>query len=231
MKNRTSNWKKYAFEFLSIFIGISLAFALDNWNENRNERESERKILIEIKNGLQLDLNDAKGNAGGHKIGIRACNYFRKLINNEKVSIDSLETYNFILLRNFISIQNKSGYESLKSNGLQLVQNDSLRFQIISLYDFYYEILEKLEENYSEMQFFANHFQSISHMLSENMVFDANGRLINITQPLKLSNAEKNRFLNQLMSIKRNRDYVLQIYVEVEEKIIELIKNIDREIN
>ena len=224
------NLKKYTFEFLSIFIGISLAFALDHWNENRNERESEKKILIEIRNGLELDLVDVKGNIRGHKLGIKACDYFRNLIDNKEVKKDSLDVYNFILLRSFISIQNKSGYESLKSNGLKLVQNDSLRFEIISLYDFYYEILEKIEENYSEMQFYPNHYSAINTLFSDNMLFDSKGRLIEIVQPIELSKKEKNSFLNRLMSIEKNREYILKQYFEIESKIIELVNNIESEL-
>ena len=52
------NWKKYTFEFLSIFIAVSSAFALNNWNDNRRDRNAERKILEEIYNGLEKDLDD-----------------------------------------------------------------------------------------------------------------------------------------------------------------------------
>ena len=55
------NWHQYLFEFLSIFVGITLAFALNNWNEDRRDGLSETKILQEVKNGLQLDLHDIKG--------------------------------------------------------------------------------------------------------------------------------------------------------------------------
>ena len=53
MKKR--NWKKYGFEFLSIFIAVTSAFALNNWNDNRQNQISEEKILKEIKNGIELD--------------------------------------------------------------------------------------------------------------------------------------------------------------------------------
>jgi len=231
MNKRSTNWKKYTVEFLTFFLGITLAFALDNWNDNRNERESEKKILVEIKNGLQLDLSDVKGNIGGHKNGIKACDYFRNLLDNKEVAKDSLRMYNSALLRDFISIQNKSGYESLKSNGLKLIENDSLRFKIITLYDFYYEILEKVEENYSEMQFYRNYYQPITNMLAENLVFDIHGRLIDITQPINLSSIERNKFLSHLMNIEKNRQFVLYQYLEIETAITELIDDIDKELN
>ncbi len=128
MNNKSFDWRKYLLEFLVIFIGITLAFALDRWNENRKEIRSESKILAEMKHGLTLDLQDVNENLKGHHAGIRSCDYFRSLINNEPVKNDSLHFYYFMLWRDFISIQNKTGYESLKAKGLESIRNDSLRF-------------------------------------------------------------------------------------------------------
>ncbi len=50
------NWKRYAIEFISIFIAVVSAFAINNWNDNRNNIISEQKILTEIKNGIEIDI-------------------------------------------------------------------------------------------------------------------------------------------------------------------------------
>ncbi len=54
MIRRTPTWKIFLIELLSVFIEISLAFALNNWSNQRKENPSEAKILSEIKNGLPL---------------------------------------------------------------------------------------------------------------------------------------------------------------------------------
>ena len=59
---KKSNWKKYVFEFLSIFIAVVSAFALTNWNDHRNNSASEQNILTEIKNGIALDTKDFQNN-------------------------------------------------------------------------------------------------------------------------------------------------------------------------
>ena len=82
---KLNKWKKYMFEFLSIFIAVISAFALTNWNENRNNAQSEIKILIEIKNGIGLDDKDFKSNITGHKQSLRANKIFRNLIANKTV--------------------------------------------------------------------------------------------------------------------------------------------------
>ena len=56
----------------------------------------------------------------------------------------------------YISIQNISGYETLKSNGLELIRDDSLRFEIITLYEYDYSILKKFEEEYENIMPFIS---------------------------------------------------------------------------
>lgn len=68
------------------------------------------------------------------------------------------------MFRDFISIQNISGYETLKSKGLEIVQNDSLRLEIIALYENNYNSLRKLEEDYSELQFHDSYFKEFNEV-------------------------------------------------------------------
>lgn len=227
MKTIRNNWKNYLFEFLSIFIGVSLAFAMSNWGENRRDAIAETKILTEIKNGLKLDLQDVEENIKGHKKGIETCNYFRKLVKGQEVVTDSAAFQYFYLLRDFISIQNKSGYESLKSRGLGLIKNDSLRFEIISLYDFYYEVIEKLEEDYGEMQFNNNYYLEINSLLAEYMDFDEKGDLIRINPPKNLSQIEQKKLLSYLWRIEGNRKYILRYYDLMKGKLDHLIDSIN----
>ena len=58
--SKKNHWSNYLFEIVSVFIGVTLAFGLSKWNENRRDYQSERKILIEIRNGLKLDLGIRK---------------------------------------------------------------------------------------------------------------------------------------------------------------------------
>ena len=53
-RKRTYKLVKYTFEFLSIFIAVISAFALNNWNDNRRDRLAENKILTEIYNGRRM---------------------------------------------------------------------------------------------------------------------------------------------------------------------------------
>lgn len=230
-KIKIKNWKKHGVEFLSVFIAVVSAFALNNWNENRRDDNSENKILIEISNGLEKDISDIKLNVIGHKYGISACNYFRNSFAGKKIQADSIMIHYFNLTRDFVSIQNLAGYETLKSKGLEIIKNDSLRVKIISLYEYDYSTLRKLEEEYSEMQFQENYFKEINEELAPNFKIDNNGNIIGIDTPLEIQENKKNKLLLYLWKIQTNRIFILQYYSEVEKKINQVRKDIKNEIN
>jgi hypothetical protein len=223
---KTGNWKKHGVEFLSIFIAVISAFALNNWNDNRRANQSESKILTEIANGLEKDIIDIHDNKNGHEVGIAACIYFRRLLTDKKVDPDSILNYYFNLTRDYISIQNVAGYETLKSKGLELIKNDSLRLQIISLYEYDYNTLRKLEEEYSEMQFHENYFLEFNKELAPNFQFNQDGIITGIHLPLKISEAKKKILLLYLWKIQSNRKWILNIYADIESKIEKVRKNI-----
>ena len=228
------NWKKIGFEFLSIFIAVISAFALSNWNENRREAEAANKILAEIANGLEKDIEDVRVNMRGHKEGINACDFWRDLINDEINEI--VDTFMFVqhyfdLTRDYISIQNISGYETLKSKGLELIEDDSLRYEIITLYEFDYNVVKKFEEEYQEMQYHKSYFKEINKQLAPSFKFDQEGGLTGINLPLGLNEKDKNILLSYLWKIKVNRNFIIRYYSQTEQKLMDLHKKIETKLN
>ena len=230
MRGIKNNIGKYAFEFLSIFIAVVAAFALNNWNDNRRDRYAEEKILLEIKHGLDKDLEDININIMGHNFGLRTCQFWQDIANEIPVNKDTLVGYYFTLTRDFISEQNISGYENLKSRGLELIANDSLRSHIIALYEYDYNALKNLEERYYEMQFQANYFQALNNYIAPALQFDDKGDIVGINLPLELSAEEKNLFLSYLWKIKSNRHFILDYYQKVMTKVNVLKQQIDQEL-
>ncbi|KAA3624205.1 MAG: hypothetical protein DWQ02_23370 [Bacteroidetes bacterium] len=228
MKN--TNWRKLGFEFLSIFIAVISAFALNNWNENRRDNEAADKILAEISNGLEKDIEDIRINKKGHEDGVAACNFWRDVLEERAMNLDTMPMHYFNLTRDFISIQNISGYETLKSRGLELIEDDSLRFEIITLYEYDYNILKKFEEEYNEMQYQDNYFEEINNMVAPNFEYDTFGNITGIKLPLNISEAEKNILMSYLWKIQMNRHFILGYYTQTEEKLIQLREKIEKEI-
>ena len=219
-----------SFKNFSIFISVILAFALTEWSSNQGKKVSEEKIFLEILNGLKKDSIDLTGNIDAHKNGVKACNYWRKVITENKADKDSLIGYYFLLTRNVISIQNISGYETLKSKGLETIKNDSLRGKIINLYEFDYQVMKKFEEDYKENQFFDNYFFQINEKIAPNLKFDSNGNIYDIKLPLNITNSEKNILLSYLWKIQMSRIERAYAGNSLKKKINTLYKEIDTEI-
>lgn len=224
MKNK----KSYRVELFLIFVTVVSAFALNSWNENRKANLAENKLLAEIQKGLEKDLLDMDENLRGHRMGNQAVDYFRRFLTQKPITQDSLLTYYLTVTRDFISIQNISGYEALKSRGFELIQNDSLRTKIISLYEYDYSSLRKLEEEYYEMQFQENYFREINRTLAKYFIFDAEGKITGIDVNQKVDESEKRILLTYLMKIKTNRNFVMYQYDVTKAKVLDLIKNIER---
>jgi len=227
---KKQNWKKYILEFLSIFVAVISAFALNNWSDNRRDNKAESKILTEILNGLRKDKNDVELNLVGHERGVNSCKFWRGIINGENRNLDTLEQYYLALTRDFTSIQNTSGYETLKSKGFELIDNDSLRAKIISLYEFDYQTLRKLEEEYYELQFQENYYTKINNVIAPNFIFDSKGNISSITLPIQLTESERNIILSYLWKIQVNRRFVMKFYDEVKIKLNELQEEIELEL-
>lgn len=229
-KLKSKYWRKFGLEFLSIFIAVISAFALNNWNENRISSHSEQKILSEIKNSLKIDEHDFNNNIYGNKLSLKADSIFRSLLNGNKINQDSIALYYTILFRDYIPIVNKSAYESLKANNLKTVENDSLRIQIISLYDYYYSIIEKLEYEVPEMKSYKNYFSRINHLLNPYMEFDSNDDLKKIVGIEKLNSSDKQEILSYLWRMRNNRKFKLGRYDLILKEMEKLELNIEKEL-
>lgn len=113
---------------------------------------------------------------------------------------------------------------------MELIKNDSLRSEIISLYEYEYQTLMKLEEEYHELQFQENYFREINNMLAPLLEFDLNGNIIGLELPLNISQSERNILLSYLWKMRMNRRFILQFYEEVEVKINKLSISIENEL-
>ncbi len=211
-------WRKYAFEFLSIFIAVIAAFALDKWNSDRRDAQAEEKILIEIAHGLRKDVDDIRLNMAGHRDGVNACFFWRRVLSGYPVPMDSLPQYTFSITRDFISIQNRSGYESLRSRGLELVSDDSLRGDIIALYEYDLTVLAKLEEDYSELQLHHSYYPAFSELIAPHLVFSDTGIPVGL-DTVPLAAADRARMLLHLLKIQQNRSFIQQFYASIEQRI------------
>jgi len=226
--NRPIQYMRYAIgEIVLVVVGILIALQINNWNEGRKENNIENKILIEISNGLRQDLLDIRSNMSKHRAGLKACEYYHDIFTHKQVHADSINYYYTYLTRGYISIQNKSGYESLKSRGLELIKDDSLRNDIIKLYEQDYPFIMKLEEQDPEGNFFDNYFKEINNYISPNLIFNKYGEIESIQLPLHVTETEQKKILSYLWKIKNDRMVILNIYEKVLKNLLHLQSKIE----
>ena len=50
------DWSDFLLEIVSVFIGISIAFAVDNWREEKSNTKIEQGYLVGISNDIEKDI-------------------------------------------------------------------------------------------------------------------------------------------------------------------------------
>ncbi|MBU6341311.1 MAG: hypothetical protein KGS48_07455, partial [Bacteroidetes bacterium] len=126
--------KKYLFEVLTIFIGISISFLFDEWRENRKDEEIARKNLIFLRSNLVQDTLILTGMTEIGKASIYSINkliYFNK---DSEIS-DSLNAY-IDKAAGYLDFKpNQMAYEEIKQTGnTSLIKNDTLKRSFLSYY-------------------------------------------------------------------------------------------------
>jgi hypothetical protein len=136
-QNKLSKYLLYALgEIVLVVIGIMIAVAINNSNEDKKLDRLEIKYLTEIKNNLSSDLADIDFNINFNASKLRSNQVVLQYLNREVQVIDSLDFHLSNLPFSTRTLVNSSGYENLKSKGLEIISNDSLRIKITTLYEF-----------------------------------------------------------------------------------------------
>jgi len=136
MENKTGKYFKYAIgEIVLVVIGILIALQINNWNENRKLLKLESHLLIDVM--ANLDANK-KMLESGLKINQKTKDDYEIILNY----IDNDLPYDSILKTAFHTIRNWhspfftfTAYESLKSKGLDIINNDTIKQDIAYMYE------------------------------------------------------------------------------------------------
>ncbi len=203
---------KYLLELVIVIFGVYIGFMANKYQENQKEKRYTETVIKEMYQSLASDISDARDNQHGHETGLKSVAYFLRIAEGVPVSADTFSQYLFELTRSFLSIQNTAPFEALKSNGLNVITNDSLRSKIVHLYDFQYDILEKIEEQYPESNFMERYYQDIVEILDKGLILDKSGRITGIRTPLPITPEERVRLFLHLKRIRYARQFNLAIY-------------------
>jgi cell division protein FtsL len=139
-ENRLGKYILYAVgEIFLVVIGILIALQINIWNEERKELAIEVKILKEMKLALEDDIKNLQINERSYRNVKRSLEIIKEQLPLETPTNDSLEyAFSTFLFNNSVS-PNIVAYETLKAKGIDLISNDSLRKQIIEVYEIGYK--------------------------------------------------------------------------------------------
>ena len=146
-ENKFSKYLLYAIgEVMLVVIGILIALSLNNNNENKKLVVQEIKILQEIKSELSVALEDVTDDLKDHERNLKST----EIIYN---SILHKESYNDSLVKHYKNLTDEeeflarqSAFESLKSIGLEIISNDTIRRDITTAYKYLNRSANKISD-------------------------------------------------------------------------------------
>lgn len=139
--SRTSNYLKYAIgEIVLVVIGILIALAINNWNQNRINRASANLHLITVAQNIEEDLVQLNNM---YKFTDSTLNYSEKLSRQFK-TLDSIDQntslYITLLMLEKSTNSNKNGFETLNNSGEFSYVNKSMQDLLFK----YYNIIDQI---------------------------------------------------------------------------------------
>tara|TARA_Y100000034_G_scaffold19800_1_gene22513 strand:- start:55817 stop:56539 length:723 start_codon:yes stop_codon:yes gene_type:complete len=135
-EGKTGKYFKYAIgEIILVVIGILIALQINNWNENKKLNKRELSLLSELKTNLEINISNLKSDIQTQIKSIKSFDYILSLPNNNLPFNDSIPNYlaNIDYASDVILVS--SAFQTLKSSGLELIRSDSLRIEIVNLFE------------------------------------------------------------------------------------------------
>ena len=157
-QNKTTKYFKYAIgEIVLVVIGILIALQINNWNEEKKERDKELAFLKEINLDFKSNKTQLDSIISYNKVSLHAAARLLEIIEsfdlkNPKINDanthvkDSIGYYYRLMWRNkSFNPKNGSVEALLNSSSFDVIENDSLRRNLISWKDVLNDYLEEEE--------------------------------------------------------------------------------------
>lgn len=165
-ENKFTKYLIYAVgEIVLVVLGILIALQINNSNDAKKLSVKERVVLTQMQQNLQNDIEDLNLNIRGTRRRLRANEVVLSALQNKTPFYDSLHYFYAGIFGNFQFSENTAAWENLKSVGLDLVSDDSLRNAISELYTLKYGYIENLERGLDDRYQWNNMYpQMLEHV-------------------------------------------------------------------
>jgi len=222
-QNKVTQYLAYAVgEIILVVFGILIALQINNANESRKLKVKEVILLTEMKSNLQSDLLDLEFNITGNKARLFSNQVILAALQEKRPFHDSLRTHFGNILGNYQLSENTASWENLKSVGLDLISNDSLRNRISTLYTTRYAYLENLEKGIDDRISWNFFFP----LILKNIAMDT---LWVSASPQDYNTLIEDKEFQEVMKMNLFvRNFMQKQYEEVDEIVRDLIEQIER---
>ena len=150
-------WRNHLIELITVVIGITIAFGLNNWNEDRKDRQMEREYLQSIVADLENDIENMGGviDTSSH-LSSQTLKLIRLVKSGENLE-DSLSVYLIGAYSYAYFLPTTNTYEALQGSGnFSLIRNFELRQKIIAQYNQHFGSVKEYDQVYRD--FLQNQF-------------------------------------------------------------------------
>lgn len=145
-EGRTFKYVKYAIgEIALVVIGILLALQINNWNLERIDRLHEAKILHQLQADLRQNEIEVTGLLELNRDRLRCCDSIHVYWQERRAVNDSLRYYFEKINSDGLFNNAKTTYEYIKNQGTSFLTNDSLRDQIVNMFEKEFENISTRE--------------------------------------------------------------------------------------
>lgn len=141
-ENKFSKYLLYAIgEIALVMIGILLALQVNNWNEQQKDNATEQKLLTALQEDLIINIDRLKSDILLEQNTIDQAQKIIAHLDARKPYDPSLDAIFAEAIYSPDVILSTSSYESLKFKGVDIIQKEVLRKNIVNLFDVVYSNL------------------------------------------------------------------------------------------
>jgi len=211
-------------EIVLVVVGILIALSLNNWNADRKTGIQEHALLKEMQSNLQKDLQDCRGNIAMQQRYLNSNKTVLNQLNSRAPFHDSLRVHYASIWGATTLTTNTSAYDNLKSLGVNLISNDSLRRVITQLYSDRYIYLVGLETGFDQ----GISMSQVLPQIVSKVVIDT---LMQSGYPLDLSALTDDDTFKGVLRINiATREFMISVYQSIDYDIVRLNVLIDEEL-
>lgn len=136
-ETKTKNWKAYLFEFVLLFLAVTLGFFADNFREKLSQKSRAKTLLHSLKLDLKADTTELAANIQFYKnvIALQDSIYEMLLLPPESVSPSSYYRQLSKSLLFVIFSPSKTTSDQLRREGLLSELGDTKLMYQLSIYD------------------------------------------------------------------------------------------------